>query len=197
MYVLFGLLPDWLGARAGYLAAFLVYWLGWCGLLPLALLGRRGFAGLFSRPSRPLGRPAWLSLLCLGLPLLFAYGHAFPRLLPRATALVVAASAAIAAVNASGEEVLWRGLYVRAFPGSRVLGWLWPTLGFALWHLGPLRVFPNRNPGGAWSFVAFCAGLGLLWGWVARSSGSVRWTTVAHALFDAAGLGALVYFGRS
>src|SRR5205085_1805684 len=96
-------------------------------------------------------------------------------------------------VNAAGEEVLWRGTYARAFPGARWLGYVWPALGFGLWHIAPQTIFPNQRTGGAASFVAFATLLGALFGWVAWRSGSIRWTTLVHVLFDFSGLGALIY----
>ena len=37
--------------------------------------------------------------------------------------------------------------------------------------------------------------LALLWGHVARRTGSIRWTCAAHVLFDFSGLGARLYVG--
>jgi membrane protease YdiL (CAAX protease family) len=37
-------------------------------------------------------------------------------------------------VDGTLEEVLWRGVYVREFPRQIVLGYLYPSLGFAVWH---------------------------------------------------------------
>jgi uncharacterized protein len=194
MYLLFGWTAELFGTGLGYFAGFVAYWLV-CGLLPVALLGPRKTAGLFAASRERLGRPAWRGVVCLGLPIVFAYGYAFPGVLPTATPLVVATSAALAAVNGALEELLWRGLFVRAFPQSWLLGWVYPAIGFALWHFAPLRVMPNRNPGGAWSFVAFSFAVGLLFGWVAWRSGSIRWTTIAHVFLDFSGLGGLAYFG--
>jgi len=194
MYVVFRWTAEALGTGAGYLTGFVVYW-AVCAALPLAALGSHQVATIFAPPPEPLGKPRWLGLALLAGPLLFAYGYAFPRVLPGATPLVIAVSAALAVVNGGLEELLWRGLFVRVFPRSWLLGWLYPALGFAAWHLAPLAVVPNRNPGGAWSFVAFSLIVGLLFGWVAWRSGSIRWTTMAHILLDFSGLGGLAYFG--
>lgn len=74
-------------------------------------------------------------------------------------------------------------MYQRVFPGRAWWGLLWPSLGFALWHFAPQSVRANT--------VLF----GLGWSWLAQQSGSIRWTTSAHILFDFAGLGALIYMG--
>lgn len=190
----FDLLVSRLGLRRGYLAGFALYWSVWCGLVPWALLGTDGVVALFRPGAAPFGRPAALGVALLASPLLLGYGYAFPRAIRGATATVVLASAALALVNATFEELLWRGAYIRVFPGSWLLGYAYPAFGFALWHIAPQRVVPNRAPGGSASFVLVCAALGLMWGWVARASGSIVATTIAHAVFDLAGLGARIYF---
>ena len=40
MWCVFQYLRAALGFPMGYLIAFIVYWIGWCGILPAALLGR-------------------------------------------------------------------------------------------------------------------------------------------------------------
>ena len=41
--------------------------------------------------------------------------------------------------------------------------------------------------------MAVAAALGLLWGWVAYSGGSLVWIIVSHILFDFSGLGGRIY----
>jgi membrane protease YdiL (CAAX protease family) len=100
----------------------------------------------------------------------------------------------LAIVNAALEEILWRSTYMFVF-GDRpwlVIGY--SSVGFAIWHYAPQIIMENRNPGGAHSFVAFAFVLGLCYSYVAFRQRSIFWTTVAHAFFDFAGLGAAFYF---
>ncbi len=71
-----------------------------------------------------------------------------------------------------------------------------PAAGFALWHLAPQSVVPSTYPGGVYSFVGGAALWGLLWGWVAWRTRSIRWTTLSHALLDFSGLGGAFYRQR-
>ncbi|MBX6342224.1 MAG: CPBP family intramembrane metalloprotease [Thermomicrobiaceae bacterium] len=179
------------GLRQGYFAGFLIYWLGWCVLVPMVALGpRRVWEIVRRRPSRP---PSRLELVALALPPLLGYTGAFPRAVRQADARIALASAGLAAVNAAAEELLWRGAYDAAFPDHPVLGYLYPTAGFAAWHLAPLTVVPNRRPGGNASFVAVSAVFGLIWGRVARRTDSLHWPLASHVLTDFSGLGARVY----
>ena len=168
--------------------------MGWCLLFPLWLLKPDGLRKLF-RDRRPrLGRPPWLGSLCLLLPLALGYGYAFPRARRQANLPILLSSAAIALVNGTLEELLWRGTYAALFPQHLFWGYIYPALGFAVWHFAPQSVFPNQAPGGNVSLVATAGILGLLWGRVARQSRSIRWTTVSHVLFDFSGLGGRIYF---
>jgi len=72
-------------------------------------------------------------------------------------------------------------------------GYLYPALGFALWHLAPQAVHPIGMPGGLPAFLAGALLLGLCWGWVTWRSGSIRWPLVSHVLTDFLGLEGLVY----
>jgi membrane protease YdiL (CAAX protease family) len=193
MSAVYRVAPTRLGARRGYLIGFLCYWVGWCALFPLWLLGRGGLRDLF-RDTRPrLGRPAWVGLACLLVPPSVGAGFALPSAIRHASRRVVVASALIAIVNAVGEETLWRGTFRRLFPDRILLGHLYPAVGFALWHYAPQSVFPNRAPGGGHSLVAVAGAFGLLWGWLVQRTGSLRWTTLSHLLLDFSGLGARLY----
>jgi membrane protease YdiL (CAAX protease family) len=50
-------------------------------------------------------------------------------------------------------------------------------------------------PGGAFAFATMAILLGLVYGWVAKKSGSIRWTTIAHILVDFMGLAGLSFLG--
>jgi membrane protease YdiL (CAAX protease family) len=120
----------------------------------------------------------------------------FARRIREATPLVLLSSAALALINAVGEEVLWRRIYARVFPRQTVRGYLYPAVGFALWHLAPQSVYPSHMRGGTWSFLAGALLIGLGHGWVAWRTGSIRWTVLTHILTDFLGLGGLLYFGK-
>ena len=102
------------------------------------------------------------------------YGAEFPR--APITLILIAIPAAV--INGICEELLWRGLYVRAFPTSPWLSIFYPALRSAAWHLAPLQTFPAA---GDWlPFVVSTFFLVLAYGFIAYRNGSARWTAVSH-----------------
>lgn len=132
--------------------------------------------------------------LALLAPLVLGYGYAFPRAIVHADLPIVLASFVLAAVNAALEELFWRACYISTFTTNKWLSIAYPTLGFGLWHIAPLAVFPSKAPGATAAFVIVATFVGLLYATVAAKRKSVFWTSLAHTLFDFSGLGARIYF---
>lgn len=174
-------------ARAGYRVGFAVYW-GACTTIALALLGGRRTRELFSRP-RPLPRPRWLALACLAVPPLGGVATQLVPAIGKLDGRTLSVSAALATVNASAEELVWRGVPAAFYPDDPLRGWLLPALGFTAWHLVPLAAAGSmrRAPG----LVGGAALIGLGYGWVAWRTRSLRWTLPPHLVTDASGVGAV------
>ena len=117
MRALFPVLARRLGTRRGHLTGFAVYWTV-CYLLPLGLLGRTRVRALLRHPACPLPSPRWLAAAALLVPPLGAAGSELAPELGNADPAVVATAASVAVVNAAGEELLWRGLFVATFPAA-------------------------------------------------------------------------------
>ena len=180
-----------LGHRGGFTVGFLFYWIVWCLLVPFAVLGRAGFRELFERSARVLRlRDAVL----LMLPAAVGFSSIFPVLMWIGNSKLYVAAAAVAIVNGTCEEVLWRGAYLKVF-GKRLWGGLlYPAIGFGLWHVAPMLAQWGWSPDRAVWLVASATLVGLAYGAVVRHCGSIRWTIFSHILMNFAGLGALAYF---
>lgn len=177
-------LAAWLGPARGYLAGFLFYWICWCFLLSLLAVGPDGLREMFEAPHPTFGKPNWLGLFLLLGPPLVMYVTRFPAEVMMASLKIITYSALFALANGTMEEVLWRGAYVTAFPDSWLWAYLYPSIWFGLWHLSPQVVYPGEMPGGDIAFALMSISLGLVWGWVAKTTGSIRWTVVAHILLN-------------
>jgi len=178
MGVVFVTSSHWLGADAGYLLGFGFYWLFWCLLVPRALLGKAEFASILRDRAPLFNRPNWLAaLLWLAVTLIAVLMYA--REFLHAPLSMILLAVPLAALNGFCEEILWRGLYVRLFPRNPWLGILYPSLGFALWHLAPQVIFPAENVIG---FVVSTFFLALSYGCIAWRTGSAKWTAISHSL---------------
>lgn len=183
-YLTFRYSAAWLGPARGYLIGFLFYWIIWCFLLPFLTVGLEGFRQMFGSPNPTFGRPNWLSIILLVGPPLFMFLTRFPSEIRSASLIFVIYSVLYAVANGTMEEVLWRGTFVTAFPTSWLWAYLYPSVWFGLWHLSPQAVDPSTMPGEAIAFALMSISLGLIWGWVAKTTGSIRWTVVAHILLN-------------
>ncbi|MFC7046066.1 type II CAAX prenyl endopeptidase Rce1 family protein [Halobacteriaceae archaeon GCM10025711] len=196
MYAAFNWFVASLGFEAGYLAAFALYWAGWCLLLPAVVLGGvRGIRDLFREHEPRFGDRKLLTigLLTWGPVVVF-----FVRFLPGvtdATVPVILVSVAVGVIIGVTEEVLWRGTFVRSFPESAWLGYVYPSVGFALWHVAPQSTSPNPMPGGVYSFILYSLLLGLSLGYYSWQTKSIRWATIIHVVHDSLGLPGFAWVG--
>lgn len=173
-------ISRWVNAEAGYVLGFLFYWAIWCTLIPLWILKREGIGSLFIEEKPLFRRSNWLPALLLMLIVVITVIMYPPRGLLAAPTKLVLIAIPVAIVNGICEELLWRGLYVKVFPGNAVLGVIYPSVGFALWHLSPQLVVPAET--GAWPFVASTFFLGISYGWISYRTGSINWNAISHSL---------------
>jgi membrane protease YdiL (CAAX protease family) len=178
MPIVFLGLAEAFGDRAGWLLGFLIYWVVWGFGFPLWLLGGgRVWELLRTTPRRP--GLLW-SLLLLGPPVGSLVMGWVPVSELSVGAVVVAVGFAL--VNGTAEELLWRGVFITLFPSQWWWGLVYPSFAFGLWHLAPQIIDPAE--GGPIPFAVAAVFLGLLYGLVARHTGSVRWPAISHIFAD-------------
>jgi membrane protease YdiL (CAAX protease family) len=184
MWWLFGALGRRLPPTRAYNLGFAIYWIAWCTAFPIAVLGSRR-----ARHALSQGRtPTTCEWALLAIPVA---GALTTTLLPQrrnvdtSTAAVMVSTAA---VNAVGEELLWRGVFIELFPQDPVRGALWPMLGFTAWHLAPQRVLPSAK--GRWAFTLGAGVVGAVSTMVAYRSGGLRHVLLPHIATDACGVDA-------
>jgi membrane protease YdiL (CAAX protease family) len=181
-------LARWLGKEKGYLLGFLFYWIIWCVIVPLLLLGTKDFPSLFMDKTPLFSGPNWLAAVLLAvvtLVTLFMYGKGFIQ----SPLNLILIAIPVAIINGICEELLWRGLYIKIFPNNLWLAVLFPAIGFALWHLAPRQIFSEGNK---FTFIFSTFILGLAYGWITYRTGSAKWTAVSHSLNGILALGGLL-----
>lgn len=192
------------GSLGAYLGN-LFYWLFWCVLFPLWAVGREGLAGVvrgIGEGKRGPGIAGWIVLsvpVLLPLyvvPLATASGVELPGAEGYGTGLVLWMAVLVTSLlNGVLEEILWRGTYLAAFPQNRVLGLLFPSVMFGLWHLSPFSFLPGT--GAVELLVISMVGIifGLCWGIVAWRTGTIRWSIYSHILSNIVLIGTIVAMG--
>lgn len=183
-FLLFRFLSRNLGREKAFIYGFLFYWMVWCLILPLLTVGYEGLIEMFRKPDPRFGKPGWLGLLLLIGPPLVVYLTQFSSSIKGTSTIFVLLSLFYAIFNGTFEEILWRGTFVVAFKGHLIWGYLYPAIWFGLWHIAPQIVDSEIITGDNIKFALISIVLGLVWGWVARTSGSIRWTVFAHILLN-------------
>jgi Type II CAAX prenyl endopeptidase Rce1-like len=182
MAAVFAVLARRLPARTAYNVGFAIYWGGWCIALPVGILGPGRALRVLASGRRPSAGEAVAVLL----PVL---GAVSTELLPRRRLVdrrVLATMVGAAAVNATAEELLWRGMFLEVFPEDPVRGSLWPLAGFSLWHLAPQFVLPSRH--GRADFVLGAAVVGAASAFTSWRTRGLRWVLLPHIATDACGV---------
>jgi len=189
MYALFQTYRHFFAPKFAHLLGMVSYWVVLL-VMSLAFLGRTGIVRVLSSRTAP-DALLWVLLV---VPVVLAFGFGpFVKRIPLLTPTVFLLSAVLALVNASLEEIFWRGVYVDSF-SSPWTAYLCPAIGFAIWHFAPLSVIPYKK--GAVLFVLSAFFLGLCWGFVAFKMKSIGWTLASHVLVDFSGFGALFYLSK-
>ena len=191
MTAVFNAAREMSGPDRGYVIGFGAYWLA-CGGLATWLVGPARLRALFADRRPRLGRPALLGVALLAWPALGAVATRFIPEVGSATAGMLATIAGVALVNSFVEELFWRGAYIALWPKDLMFGWIWPALGFGLWHLAPQTIHPSSL--GPVGYVVAATALGLSWGWVALRTGSLRWAWLSHVIADASGVRNALFF---
>ena len=106
MYLAFHRLTGVFGLPLGYLVAFAVYWVGWCGLFPLIVLGPRGVLELFARSGNAFWQLGLRTHVLLWSPLVFPFFFAFVPRFETAGPPVLLVSVGLGIIIGVTEELL-------------------------------------------------------------------------------------------
>ena len=98
-----------------------------------------------------------------------------------------------AVLNGFIEELFWRGLFNKAFDDNIIFAFIYPVIMFAGWHIALTLVKGMTYTGGNISLLAGASFMGVLWGFVAYKTKSVRYTTVAHIITNFFAFSGLIY----
>lgn len=182
----FRIASQWLEKDAAYLLGFAFYWLFWCLFVPGLVFKKEGLRSilkdqnaLFTKYNWPAGI-LWIIVTVIAMMM---YGRDFIQ----TSWIMILLAIPIATINGICEELLWRGLYVRAFPGATWFAVIFPSIGFALWHFVPQTIYPAENQFG---FMISTFFMGMAYGLIAYRTGSAKWTAISHSVYSTLALAA-------
>ena len=193
-YFVFQYLIQALGNHLGYLIGFLIYWILWCTILPIFILGGiKPFKALFQNSSSTFGDKPVVTIILLfwAIPFVIIF-----FLIPRLNDLTVSVylySIMLGIISGITEEILWRGVFTRLFKGNLFLSYIFPSFGFALWYITPLSLIHQVNGSELFSIFIFTFLLGLSWGYYVLKTGSIRWSVISHCLVNIMGYSVILY----
>ena len=180
-FLLFQFTTLFFGPKWGYVTGFLGYWAYCLGTAWLVSGGNWNyFRSLWDRQSRNK-YATWIGLAAF-LP---AFGVFFVSFLPNVAKLSFSAGTLLITMvllNGFIEELYWRGLYLLEYPDNGRIGFLAAWLLFGAWHISLWFARGILYKDGFLALVGGAYGLGLLWTWVARSTGNLRAVIPAHIL---------------
>jgi membrane protease YdiL (CAAX protease family) len=171
---------KWLGKEFGYVLGFIFYWVVWCLFVPLQILKKEGIGDLFKERSQLFQKQNWLPAALLITIIVITVIMYPPAGLLAAPMKLIVIAIPIAIINGVCEEILWRGVYVKAFPANMVLGVVYPSIGFALWHISSQLLIPAET--GFWPFVLSTFFLGISYGLISYRTGSIKWNAISHSI---------------
>lgn len=181
--LIFFLFSQWLGKDLGYIFGFIFYWVVWCIMTPVLILGKNTFFSLFRGEGLLFQKKNWLPITLLLATTVGALLMYFIPNIATTPLEIIMIGIPVAIINGTCEEIFWRGLYVKKFPDKPLLGMIYPTIGFALWHLSPQIVVPSE--GGLVGIVIFIVStffLGFCYAWVSFRTNSIKWNALSHSL---------------
>jgi len=164
------------GSVIGWYLGLVVYWLIWCIAFPLWIIGKESIKTLI-RPEKLTLKIFLLVLFPVVMASLYklTLGMGYEKQALWTFLLLLTTPFG----NGFFEEILWRGVYMKLFPENILLRIIWPSIGFALWHVAPGSVSSNTNVIG---LVVGSGLMGFYLSFLAKKTKTIWWGVVAHTL---------------
>lgn len=183
MLILVPLLTAVTGKTAGYVIGFCVYWFLFC--LPASVYSANGFRGLkeiYTQKSDISSAMRNICYLLSIIPCTATFFAVFKKFAPAAGLQVLVVALVFALINGIFEEMFWRGAFNKVFSNNIIFAYIYPSIFFGIWHIALYFAKGMVYQGGFFSLVGGSFFMGLLWGWAAYKTGSIKFVTAAHIL---------------
>ena len=194
MLISFPIFTAVFGKTMGYVLGFCSYWFLFC--IPFSLYSCNGFNGLkelYSPLSNISATIKMLNYLLAFIPCIAIFFVVFKEFVPNAGFRVLAIALLFALINGTFEEMFWRGVFNKVFHNNIYLSYIYPSLFFGIWHIALYLAKGMVYQGGFASLVGGAFFMGLLWGWVAYKTRSIKVVTLAHITANFFAFTGLIY----
>jgi membrane protease YdiL (CAAX protease family) len=178
MYAIFHVLAgafkgNW---RIAWYLGLVIYWLVWGGVFSWLMIGKESIQRII-RPQKLNTKVFFLVLFPLLMAGLYRLIPGMEYEKPSLWVFLLLVSTNFG--NGFFEEVLWRGVYMELFPDNILFRIMWPSIWFALWHYVPGSLSPDGNVLG---LIIGSGLLGFYLSFLAKKTGTIWWTIVAHTI---------------
>ena len=180
---------QWFGLKTGGFAGFVVYWLGWGVLFSLIYIRPKGIVkSMFSFNIEKFDWTVWLAVLFAAAQVVVTIVTMFAVKIPTATSTVIVMTLVQGIINGVMEEIIWRGTYIIEFGDDLFFAWIFPSVGFAVWHSATELIYAS-SPMNGLLFILGPVALGLTYGWIGWKTKSILIPIIAHIMIDVFAMG--------
>jgi len=181
MLILMPFLTNEIGKTQGYIMGFIIYWFVFC--LPISIYSFDGFSNIIKLYFQKLHisiRMKNIYYLLAFIPCIATFFVVFRRFAFKAGFEIFIIVFLFALINGTVEELFWRGAFNKNFDNNIILAYIYPTVFFGIWHIALYFAKGIDYQGGFSSLVGGSFFMGILWGWIAYKTKSIRVVTLAH-----------------
>lgn len=183
MFLLMPFLTDVLGKTTGYITGSCIYWLAFC--LPFSSYSCNGLSRLkeiYSQKANIKKTERNLLYVLAFIPCIATFFVVFINIADQTGILLLVIALLYAFINGTFEEMFWRGAFNKVFNSNIILAYIYPTVFFGVWHIALYFAKGIVYQGGFIPLVGGSFFMGLLWGWVAYKTKSIKVVTMAHII---------------
>ncbi len=194
MMLLVPIITNGIGKTTGYLISFCIYWFIFC--IPTGFFIAKRYGGIreiYRQKSEMPFKTRWKFYILAFVPCAAIFFVAFVNVVPRVDYEVLGIALCCALINGSIEELFWRGIYNKVFNNHIIFAFVYPSIFFGVWHIALFWAKGIVYQGGFPSLVGGALIMGVLWGWIAYRTKSIKIVTVAHIITNFLAFTGLIY----
>lgn len=191
MMIIFAFSNLILGKTIGYIIGFCTYWLSCYTMSLYSANGVNGVKKIFSNKINKSNNMVFYLLAFV--PCIATFFVIFKETIPFVGFQVLFMALLFALINGFFEEMFWRGVFNKVFGNNILLAFIYPSIFFGIWHIALIFAKGIVYQGGFASLIGGALCMGLLWGWIAYKTKSIKAVTAAHIITNFFAFTGLIY----